>query len=144
MWQNTKNQNTTLKKNLYYICWGEGTVFWYYFPKPGTPLCLRLQHSTSGILCLSTDATNLPYCCVALLQKQRESWALGRWSEGKGYWAPGVELALPQVLQHLRSVPPCAFLFNRYSQFLKELSAELMSALSCSVSCPGLYFHAGS
>lgn len=66
------------KKNLYYICWGEGTVFWYYFPKPGTPLYLRLQHSTSGILCLSTDATNLPYCCLALLQKQRESWALGR------------------------------------------------------------------
>lgn len=81
--------------------------FLNYFPNPGSPLCLRLKHSTCHNLCLSTDTIKLFYCCFALLQKEGPS-------------------CLPSV--------PHVFLFNICSQCLKELSAKRVLQPSVSLS----------
>lgn len=81
--------------------------FLNYFPNPGSPLCLRLKHSTCHNLCLSTDTIKLFYCCSALLQKEGPS-------------------CLPSV--------PRVFLFNICSQCLKELSAKRVLQPSVSLS----------
>lgn len=81
--------------------------FLNYFPNPGSPLCLRLKHSTCHNLCLSTDTIKLFYCCSALLQKEGPS-------------------CLPSV--------PHVFLFNICSQCLKELSAKRVLQPSVSLS----------